>query len=116
MVAGHRCGCTAHGGKRGRKIMRASAGETRVDADGRVELRVGCAHHGGHCTASRQPRHVDPTWVDTAAMHDFARHAREACGLALVWALVAAVEPVPPLRTVGSMRLLGREHETRPLA
>src|SRR5438132_6603277 len=115
MVAGHRCGCTAHGGKRGRKIMRASAGETRVDADGRVALRVGSAHHGGQCTASRQPRHVDPTWVDTAAMHDFARHAGEDCRLALVPALVPAFEPVPAPRTIGSMRLLGIENETLPL-
>src|SRR6267143_344718 len=115
MIAGHRCGCTAHGGKRGRKIMRASAGETRVDADGRVELRVGCAHHGGHCAAGRQPRHVDPTWVDTVAMRDFARHAGEDCRLALVSTLVAALEPVPAPRTIGSMRLLGIENEALPL-
>src|SRR5882762_3250820 len=115
MVARHRCGRTAHGGKRGRKIMRASAGETRVDADGRVELRIGCAHHGGHCATSRQPRHVDPTLVDTVAMHDFARHAGEDCRLALVPALVAAFEPVPAPRTIGSMRLLRIEYETLPL-
>ena len=95
--------------------MRASAGETRVDADGRVELRVGRAHDGGHCAAGRQSSHIDLTRVDTVAIHDFARHAGEDCRLALVSALVAALKPVPAPRTVGSTGLLGIENKTLPL-
>src|SRR5258708_11420043 len=48
-------------------------------------------------------------------MHDFARHAGEDCRLAVVPTLVAALEPVPAPRTIGSMRLLGIENETLPL-
>jgi hypothetical protein len=49
------------------------------------------------------------------AIHDFARHAGEDCGLTLLSALVAALEPVPAPRTIGGMRLLGIENETLPL-
>src|SRR6266550_8603500 len=98
-----------------RYIVRASAGETRVDPDGGVDIRVGRAHHGGHCAASREPRHIDLALVDTVLTHHFERHARKDRRLTLAPALIAALEPVPAPRTIGSMRLLGIENETLPL-
>src|SRR6266550_5075765 len=65
VVAGHRRPYSAHHRERGQKIVRASAGETRVDPDGGVDIRVGRAHHGGHWAASREPRHIDLALVDT---------------------------------------------------
>ena len=48
-------------------------------------------------------------------MRHFQRHARKDRRLTLAPALVAALEPVPAPRAIGSMRLLGIENETLPL-
>ena len=68
--------------------MRASGGEAGVDADGRIEIRVGRAHHGSHRTAGGQPGHIDLADVDTTAVHNLARHAGDDCRFAFVAVLV----------------------------
>ena len=91
--------------------MRASDGEPRVDADGRIEIRVSRAHDGSHGAAGGQPRHVHLAGVDSIAAQDLARHAGDYCRFAFVSSLVTPLEPIPASRAVGRTRLRGIENE-----
>ena len=87
--------------------MSRPAGEPGMDADRRVDIRIGHSHDCGGGRPSREAGDIDAAPVDRVAAHDLAGNAGDQRGLALAALLVARAKPVPALGGIGGRRLGG---------
>ena len=60
----------AHGGEGRRHVPGRAAGQPRMDADGRKNIRIGGRHDRRRCTASRETRHIDSSRVGGELLDD----------------------------------------------
>ncbi len=74
------------------------------------------AQHVGHGTAGREARHVDAGTVRLLLRDDVFGQRGEQGGLSASALLVLGLEPVPALLAMGTLRLLGVEHDASVLA
>lgn len=94
-----------HRGECGGEIVGGTIGETRMDADGGIEIGVAHPHDRGHRSAGRQSDHVHPLRIHVVGAHDLARDAGKDGRFAMIPVLVGRLEPVPTFGLVGGDRL-----------
>ncbi len=61
-----------HRGECGGEIVGGTIGETRMDANGGIEIGVAHPHDRGHRSAGRQPDHVHPLRIYVVGAYDLA--------------------------------------------
>jgi hypothetical protein len=96
-----------HGGESGGDIAGGPAGQSRMDADGRIEIGICGAHDGRRGTARREAGDKNAARLDRDIGHDLPGDSRDERGLAAVALLIGGAEPVPAFRGIGRTRLLG---------
>jgi hypothetical protein len=90
----------------GRRYVAGSATcQSRVDADGRIKVRISSSHYCGCGTSSRQPGDIHAPRLDTEVTHDLAGDARKERGLSLISLLISGAKPVPAFGDIRRLRL-----------
>jgi len=94
--------------------MRRAIRQSRVDADGGVQIRIRRSHDRRHRSSRRHPSDIHPVRVDRVGGHDLPRHRGQDRGLTALPSLVSNLEPVPAPLAIGVRRLF-RIQDKEPL-